>query len=335
MKNVYNELYENVDIFSTDIVSESYMILYSSEHNFNKILECLDLYDLQNESLNINPILEFADISGFFNKIKEAIISLFKKFADLIKKFITGIASFFASNKKFLEKYRRELITGFEVLSDNNKKVDGYEYYDDVIDKYASNISQQNIRDEVDLLKKISKLEARNLELDMEDKSRANIVRTILGESKDFETVPEITAYIESKIKSNEEVNLVNYYKNGKEVYEALKIDPGKKIKEEYEYVKKNIIDECLNKIKEAERYMTNNSEKYDSARGTKIFSELTNHIKFIQNICQHTTTVLAKARADELKQTRRFANACVSAYASSDRELVSEVFNIPQMRLI
>lgn len=85
-------------------------IITETEINYNNIMnnvyynELSEFIDTKRE-----PILESGNISGFFNKFKELLKSLYSKIASLFQKFLAKINALVMDDKDFVSKYKERL----------------------------------------------------------------------------------------------------------------------------------------------------------------------------------------------------------------------------------
>lgn len=119
-RNIYSdgaisELLENCEAIEprTDYFAEAALnIVVEGEENYNRIMQAvgIDEYNYFEEN-GVEMVYEAADIKGFFGKIKAFFVNLLQKIKGLIKKFISLFDSYTKSDKDFVNKYRKHLLT--------------------------------------------------------------------------------------------------------------------------------------------------------------------------------------------------------------------------------
>ena len=119
-RNIYSddtvsELLENCEAIEprTDYFAEAALnIVVEGEENYNRIMQAvgIDEYNYFEEN-GVEMVYEAADIKGFFGKIKAFFVNLLQKIKGLVKKFIALFDSYTKSDKDFVNKFRRHLVS--------------------------------------------------------------------------------------------------------------------------------------------------------------------------------------------------------------------------------
>ena len=132
-RNIYSdgavsELLENCEAIEprTDYFAEAALnIVVEGEENYNRIVQAvgIDEYNYFEEN-GVEMVYEAADIKGFFGKIKAFFVNLLQKIKGLIKKFISLFDSYTKSDKDFVNKYRRHLVS----VNMKNFEYKGYKF---------------------------------------------------------------------------------------------------------------------------------------------------------------------------------------------------------------
>lgn len=271
-------------------------------------------------------LLEAPNFRSFFEAIKKFIIAAFKKFTSLIQKIISVFPINLSSHMNFSEKYKFQIVKGFDIVKESKEQLTGLEYNNEAINEYGKHISDVAVVRQIRAIVAEAKDPAYVYgEIEKYHICRSSIIKGILDSDTDYgyESVEEVRAHIEREIGGQNTVDLIEYYKSGSNLCDILRSRTSKEIKTEYKNVK-SIVDECLKAIDDAYKNLfelNNKSHTYDMDGGRRVFTDLTNHVKFIQDICQQVSATLARHRYNELAQARKFAIACINAYERKEKE--------------
>ena len=301
-----------------------------NENAYDTMEEC-ELKSLFEYSHNMDVLceellLESPNFRSFFDSIKRFIIAAFNKFTDIIQKVISVFPINLSSHMNFSEKYKFQIIKGFDIVKESREEYTGLAYNNEAINEYGKHISDIAIVRQIRYIASEAKDPAYVYgEIEKYHICRSNIIKGILDSDTDYgyESVEEVKAHIEKDIGGQDKINLVEYYTSGSSLCDILRRRTSKEIRTEYKNVK-SIINECIKAIDEAYKHLfelNNKSHTYDIDGGRRVFTELTNHVKFIQNICQQVSATLARHRYNELAQARKFAIACINAYERKEKE--------------
>ena len=109
----------------------AYAIVAESEANYNKIMQAVGVAELAVfESTGEEMVYEAADVKGFFGKVKEFFVNLWEKIKGLFKKFFAMFDSYVKSDKDFVNKYKKHLLT----VNTRDFKYKGYNFDVDAIE---------------------------------------------------------------------------------------------------------------------------------------------------------------------------------------------------------
>ncbi len=113
---------------TVDPVEEAYTAIYEAEYNYNQIMRTIGVRELQEASYGREIVLEGADIKGFFEKVKNFFVTMFKRITEAFKNAAKVLMSSVASDKKLATKYAKDIEAGF-----NSKwSATGYVFEDDI-----------------------------------------------------------------------------------------------------------------------------------------------------------------------------------------------------------
>lgn len=174
IENVTSDSNTDEDPISTeDPVDESMMIVCESEINLNNIMRVIGINEVAAEAKGYTIMYEAVDIKGFFNKVKQAFLSMFKRIAEFFKKVLAKLDLQVKMDNAFIKKHSALLKSigglkyeyeGFNVDIPNDITFIDMDASDvDIIEKYvkSKSISKAASKGAVDELKtdySISKL---------------------------------------------------------------------------------------------------------------------------------------------------------------------------------
>lgn len=113
---------------TVDPVEEAYFAIYEAEYNYNQIMRTIGIRELQEASYGREIVLEGVDIRGFFEKVKNFFVSMFKRITEAFKNVAKILMSSIASDKKLASKYAKDIKSGFE----KRWSATGYVFKDDI-----------------------------------------------------------------------------------------------------------------------------------------------------------------------------------------------------------
>lgn len=305
------EIEDAVEGVIDDPIEEAYMIMYESEHNYNMLLRVIGIKELHEATMGREFILEAVDIKGFFKRIKDIIVSMFKRITSAFKNVINKIKSTFMDDKKFVTKYEKQILDGGEKI-DRNTDIKIYPFGEikmiggEDSGKDWAGLCQSCINDA-----KAGKFSADSLG-DIEE-YKADILSGIGGVK--VSNVSELAEELTKKT-FGEKVSLFGASGNSIKTFVAiLKGDnEAKEIQKAYDIIKKSY-KSALNDIDKMEKAALD-GEKSELAKThvTQISNFFSQLIKFEQNVQNVRYTVMVKAARAKRSQARKIANMCLKA---------------------
>lgn len=103
-------------------VEEAYMCMYESEVNFNNIMKAIAVKELNEAGRGREMVMESVDIKGFFTKVKDMFVLMYKKITAIVKNWLDNAAAKFKTNKQFIAKYKGKLEDGKKAFFAADKK---------------------------------------------------------------------------------------------------------------------------------------------------------------------------------------------------------------------
>lgn len=313
----------------SEIAEASYMAMYESEYNFNQIIECLDIHTLGAASIGRELVLEAADIKGFFNSVKTAVLDAFKSFTDVISNLITKIKSIFVDNKRFVSLNQESIKTGFDKMAHHNEEIMGVPYNSAVIKDFINDIhALADAGNAIDLDDKHIKDTSADVATDSGDadskfdKIKLELIGKIAKNTSgnDITSVGDALRAIETEMCGTEKKDLRKHYKNAQEIIDTLTGDAGKEIQNYYTTVKSSI-NNRLKKIDEAARKAPTDGSTNAEGYAAKDFKFLASAIKFYQQALQQSVTLVCRIRTNEIMQARKYAQYCIKASGNTYKE--------------
>lgn len=153
----------------------AYHIVAESEANYNAIMQAVGVAELAVfESTGMEMVYEAGDVKGFFGKMKEFFLNLWEKIKGLFKKFFAMFDSYVKSDKDFINKYKKHLMT----VNTKDFKYKGYKF---TLEKVDLN----NMRSKIDsYLPNSTPVGKDNLEKFIKQyEDRAELMEKLRGES--------------------------------------------------------------------------------------------------------------------------------------------------------
>lgn len=119
---------------NTEYFTEGAMnIVVEGEDNYNRIIQAIGIEEYcYFEENGVEMVYEAANISGMFKKFKEFFVNLWQKIKGLVKKFIALFDGYTKSDKDFVNKYRRHLLT----VNMKNFEYKGYKFTDSKLNSF-------------------------------------------------------------------------------------------------------------------------------------------------------------------------------------------------------
>lgn len=332
-----------------EIAESCYMALYESEYNFNQIIECIDIHTLRAASMDRDLVLEANDIKGFFTTVKEAIISAFKKFTEIITNIMNKIKSFFVNNKKFVADNAENIKKGFAKIGTTDNEILGLPYNHaelGAIVKELDDAAGMTPEDSaIGIMTKDSRAtEGSDKRDELYEKFRMSLCKKFVkGGGNDVTSVGDILRHIEDRVVGKDKVDLRKHYTSYDQLKGILESNSSAEIANSYKKIKAEIntklksLDEKAAKAREGEK--GKDAEGYSA----NDFKFTANCIKFYQQCVQQVCTTVSRLRVNEIAQARMFANKCIAvsgkkyheSYYEEDDTYVSESSVFANVNLI
>lgn len=315
-----------------DPVEEAFNIMYESEYNYNQIMRCIGIHELNEAAYGRDFIFEAADIKGFFTKVKEFFVSMFKKITDVTKTVLSKLDFQVKADKKFVTKYKKEI--------DGGSKLEGWELEGYLFNKTiglntsafetAGNTMFNNAKNQLDTItededgKSASEVYARYAEI-YSDFNFVSLVNQIFRD-KGFKIEKEnefSKKYIEFLRGDKVTLNKDNISKIGDSVTGVLNSDrETKAIREDYKKIKSNF-NETIKKIQELENKIKPNDKH--SALKIRMCDLAISGNKTCKNILHIAYTANMKVARAKRAQYRALAHKFVSIYNKKNGEKKAE----------
>ena len=175
------EAYDAIECNSEYFVEAAIKSVVEGEENYNNIMQAVGISEYcYFEENGVEMVYEAADIKGFIGKIKQFFINLWQKIKGLFNKFCALFDSYTKSDKDFVNKYRRHLLT----VNMRDFEFKGFKFSDNKIDSvniekvYAAAAGVAS-----------SKLDASNLNdekiLELADGDKSEVVEKMRGKALD------------------------------------------------------------------------------------------------------------------------------------------------------
>lgn len=126
-------------------------IISESEMNYSNIMKAIGVAELNYfEENGVEMVYEAGQVSAFFSKAKEFFLKIWEKIKGLFKKFFAMIDKYVKSDKDFVEKYKKHLLS----VSTTDFKYKGYKFtpealelggIDDKLGKYIDGLFTKDI----------------------------------------------------------------------------------------------------------------------------------------------------------------------------------------------
>lgn len=131
---------ETEEIFEENFTEAALRHTYEATCNLNNIMKSVGVLELSVfEETGEEMVYEAGAISGFFAKIKAAIMKIWQKIKSLFTKFFAKMQSFGKDDKAFINKYKKELLKA-------DMKDFEYKGYEFTIDKLKAKEVEDNMK---------------------------------------------------------------------------------------------------------------------------------------------------------------------------------------------
>lgn len=295
---------------TVDPVEEAYFAIYEAEYNYNQIMRTIGIRELQEASYGREIVLEGADIKGFFEKVKNFFLSMFKKITEAFKNVAKILMSSIASDKKLATKYRKEIEAGcaknwsasgyvFPTNISLHNVYNGIGSYDAETIKFFLDLMRdggadddeyaaEGKRTKEDIMKKIAKKYC-NADIAGDKEFREAF-------TKYFRDGKDEPVELKGKIDAN---MIINNLKNDSEI---------KDIKKDYDEIKKSY-DKTLNDIKELEKAVrAENGSNADRNKRMAYVSNCVNSMKNAKSVQSIIYSITLTAAKQKRAQARKMA---------------------------
>ena len=323
-----SELLENCEAIApkTDYFAEAALnIVVEGEDNYNRIMQAvgIDEYNYFEEN-GVEMIYEAADVKGFFAKIKAFFVNLLQKIKGLIKKFISLFDSYTKSDKDFINKYRRHLLT----VNMKDFEYKGYKFSDDKLNSFDADAASNSTKDEVKDINKIftsaSKddcqtfLDATSDINELEDKMRGGLL-SYLGGSANELSAGEFSKELFMLYRSGEDskevlenISISDQLKYISETKDAVK--KGQKVESDFNKATKKILSDLDKTERDLVKTVPSKDNTVDSSlQSTRI--QAVSRVYTLTKSVQGMVVTAIGAYLTALKDRNRQAKSiCVSA---------------------
>lgn len=313
-------------------VEECMIAIYESEHNWNMIMNTLAAKEVNESAMGREMVLESVDIKGFFEKIKQFFVTMWKKITAVVKNWIDNAMAVLKTNKQFAAKYGKKLGEGKTAyFADSaHKAFKGYEF--DHMDKadLVKHINDTDTRSKnaLSALRSTIKLgDAKNATLSGDNSDYSNdMIRALFVGDKEvgadgFSKALKVYYYgTEDKVTLSEESSALKPGAIASILSGDMKL---KDVRNAYNAMKKSIND-TLKSINELEKSVKESSKgnatEATSAQITAI-SKWASVVKERKGIAHMAMTTYMRAAHAQAAQARRIANAYIFALNKKTRK--------------
>lgn len=307
-----------------DPVSECMIAIYESEHNWNLIMNALAMREVNEAAIGREMVLESVDIKGFFAKVKEFFVTMWKKITAVVKNWIDNATAALRTNKSFIAKYESKLGEGQTAYEANpNKKAfKGYEFK--ILDGKSFMAKFDSIKnvtnDEVKAANAIiTSLNAGNKDYSsIAEKANNDKVRGDFCGTDPVSADGYRKALKEAYFGSEEKKTLSGKAVDAKAIAAILKNDMKMKdVKKAYSDMKSSI-NTSLKTLNNLEKAVQNSYKKGEASAETSAaitaISKNYGTVKEQKSIAHMALTTYMKAAHAQTAQARRIANAYIFA---------------------
>lgn len=298
-----------------DPLEEAFMIMYESEYNYNQLLECIGIHELNAASRGCYLVLEEVDQVGFIEKVKEFFKNAWASIVEAYKNIIKKIQEETAFDKKFVAKYEKEIRAGAAKWAEEADKLpEAYAFAD--IKMYTNEYHLGKVR---------------NTSNEEVDAKKAEIIKHCSG--VDASTTKEMIEKLQKQVYGDKAVilsgnlsvdNLIAIMKGDNEI-KAIK-EAYEKIKESYKRAMKTLEEMKTSYL--ASNKADNEGNKADMKAGKEDIMvthnfrvKLLKHEIDVQNIRYAFYTKAARAKR---AQTRHIIHQCKAKAPAVSHESTS-----------
>lgn len=320
-----------------DPVAECMIAIYESEHNWNQIMNALASREVLESARGREMVLESVDIKGFFAKVKEFFVSLWKKITAVVKNWLENASAVLRTNKSFAAKYGSKLKDGKDAYfaDSSNKAFKGYNFPSALV--RPALVGQMKEMDTGDLNKGINELIA---VLRNGGKITSNSGDDLAVPTGAVDKIRGAFCNKDSVSADNYRDELKNYYFGSKEKVtldqNSAMLNPDnikgilsgdmkmKDVKDAYNSMKKSI-NATLKALNDLEKAVKSTYDKGEANENTSsaltVISKMSSAMKESKNVAHMAMTTFMKAAHAQTAQARRIANAYIFALNKKTRK--------------
>lgn len=320
---------------SANPVEENAMALYEAEYNWNLIMKTIATREISEAARGREMVMESVDIKGFFTKVKDFFVKMFKKITAIVKQWLANASAMFRTNKSFVEKYGKDIDKGIDALyaSGDVVKLKGYPFtkVNDDIPKMLEAIQDANAGSD-EAIKKLIDVISKSDTIKLDDSQKLDItggkepdaIRSkFLGDGNgkvsaaDFAT--EMKKYY---LGATEKKNLTKQECKNMKIKETLESSNStiKSIKDAYSKVKKGF-ESLLSSLNRLQKAM---ESKKSTNAGNEAIGSVTKYIskeKECKAAVQTGVTTVMRMIKIRQSQARRIGNAAIMALNKGKRK--------------
>lgn len=139
-----------------DPLEEAYHIMYEAEYNYNQIMRAIGMQEISEAAMGRELVLEAADIKGFFAKVKEFFVTMFKRITETVKKVLAKLDFQAKADKKFVAENRKKIEAGAKL---GKWEFEGYTFEELGLSKMIDNGTADAAKDVFAYLDKVAAAE--------------------------------------------------------------------------------------------------------------------------------------------------------------------------------
>lgn len=323
------------------LLDETMIIIGEAQMWDNQIMQAIGIREVNAlyEGKNTDMLYEGVDdIKAFFKKIKDWVVSFFKKVWQVMKRYFANLSACVRTNSSFLKKYGSKLDDGAKAYWDGTHKMElkGYPWT-----KMKSSIDSVSSK-ENSIIKAIVDAQKETVkQLRSDDSSVA------VGAYKDS-TADTVAKEVDALRGMTVEENMVesgdyreklmtyfrgaeeksDYHMTGKEIRDALDTNTKKAVKKAKENLNKSKTEmkqqiTALNNMEKTLQSKENNSKEKDSGRSDKLKAVINykNLMQGILTMMQVYRSAFLTGCRQYINQARIYGNAYIAAYNKGDKK--------------
>lgn len=298
-----------------DPLEEAYNIMYEAEYNYNQIMRCIGMQEISEAAMGRELVLEAADIKGFFAKVKEFFVTMFKRITETVKTVLAKLDFQAKADKKFVTENRKKIEFG---ASKGKWEFEGYTFEELGISKMIDNANTEAAKAAFDQLDKLSAAPdseaASEIVAKMLDKSgnESDLELAIKGITGfDCDNLSDLAKKLIEKLRG--EKKKITDGGMGKEVCDILAGDrETAKIREQYKNVKASFAHDM--KVLADMESKVAKDEKYATLK-LRVCSDAVKTIKAEKNVMNTVYGVHMKLARAKRAQARTMAHFFLNTY--------------------